>query len=183
MSVPILWLGLAALLVYLLHGAWYLRRRRLDNMLWACNVGLLLVVTGNLFASAHVNAIGAMLLAVGLPLWLLDLALGGEFLVTSPFSHVGGLFVGMSGMAELGFPGQIWWKTWLVLVGLHLLCRFVTSPRENVNLAHDGWANWRRYFSSLGLFHVTLTLAFGVAFFTLEVGLRLVVERISLAGI
>ena len=110
-----------------------------------------------------VVAVGVLWLLVGLPLWLLELAGGGEFIPTSLLTHVLGLVVGLVGVWRLGMPEGAWWKATLALLVLNQLCRWVTPVKANVNVAFAIHPGWDRWFSSHLAYILTLTLLLGFA--------------------
>jgi len=142
------WLGALGIAFYAGHAG---RRALLghpEHLLWMCHVAALLVATGLLAEAAVLNAVGTQWLVTGVPLWLADLAAGGEFFPTSVLSHVGGLLLGLVGLRRLGVPRGTWWKSAVLLAALTLLTRALTPASENVNLGFsvlpDGVEPWRR---------------------------------------
>jgi hypothetical protein len=129
------WLGAMGLSLYAAHAG---RRALLghpEHLLWMCHVGVLMIATGLLARAASLNALGTEWLVAGVPLWLADLAAGGEFVPTSVFTHGGGLVLGLAGLRCLGLPRGVWWKSALVLVALAAVSRLVTPAYDDVNLA------------------------------------------------
>jgi hypothetical protein len=133
---------------YAVHAAHQLADGHPEDLLWACHLGAILVSAGLFLRSPLANAIGFLWLTIGLPLWILDLSLGGEFIATSPFTHVGGLALGAAGLRLLGMPRGAWWKAVLAFLALQELCRRITPERENVNVAFSVWAGWEDAFPS-----------------------------------
>jgi hypothetical protein len=127
--------GLAALGFYAAHLIEWARKRKLENILWACHVGCLLVGIGWLTASPIINAIGLLWLLPGIFFWLLYLIGGGSFLWTSLLIHVGGNVLGVWNAARIGFPAGAWWKAGAAYVVLLLLSRRLSRPSENVNFS------------------------------------------------
>jgi hypothetical protein len=164
-------LGLLALAGYAAHAGVHLARGEPQDLLWACHLGAAIVGVGLLAGSAAVNGVGTLLLCMGTPLWLMELAAGEEFLPTSCLTHVGGLAVGLWGVWRLGMPGGCWWRASATLVGLIALCRLVTPSHANVNVAFRIQPGWERYYSShLVYLAVNIGLAAGY-FWLLEVAL------------
>lgn len=77
------WLGVLALSFSAVHGGYHLLQGRPHDVLWICTLAPALVGVGLLGAGPGWVGVGVLWLLVGLPLWLLDLVGGGEFLPTS----------------------------------------------------------------------------------------------------
>jgi hypothetical protein len=163
--------GLAAMAFYVVHAVESLLHRQPDNLLWACNLGALAVGIGLLMGSPTLNAIGTYWLVPGLPLWIYDLAKGGEFFWTSLLTHAGGLGVGFYGLRRLGLPRGAWWKATTALGALVVLCRVATPPKQNINLAHAAYPGWESTFPSHLVYLVSLLALFALVGATLQFGL------------
>jgi len=157
-------LGLAALGCYAMHAAFHLIHGRPEELLWSCHLGAALVGVGLLCSSATTNGIGLLFLCMGTPLWLMDLAGGGEFYPTSCFTHLGGLAIGLYGARRLGMPSGVWWKAVVALVTLILVCRLVTPPRANVNVAFAIYPGLEKVFPNHPVYLVTM-LCLAAGFF------------------
>ena len=112
----------------------------------------LVVGIGLLTGLRELVAIGFLWLTIGTPLWIYDLANGGEFLPFSPFTHIGGMILGLVGMWSLGFPPGSALKGWGALVPVFLLPRWVTPAAANVNLAFSVWPGWEEMFPKYGVY-------------------------------
>ena len=150
--------GIAALGCYAVHAGFHLLHGRPEDLLWVCHFGAALVGVGLLASSATVNGIGTLFLCLGTPLWLMDLAGGGDFYPTSCFTHLGGLAIGLYGVWWLRIPSSTWWKTVGALVALILVCRLVTPPRANVNVAFAMYAGAEKIFPSHLVYIVTMII-------------------------
>lgn len=164
--------GVGALLCYAIHAGSHVLAGRPAEALWACHVATLLVGVGALLESSSWVAVGVLWLAFGNPLWILDLLTGGEFLLTSPLTHVGGLLLGLLALRRLPPPGVLWWKAVLAFAALLAVTRLVTPRSANVNLAFAVASGWEKIFPSYPLY-LSLLLAAGAAtFFVVELGIR-----------
>lgn len=161
-------LGILAMACYAIHAADSLHRGEPWNLLWACNLACLLVGLGLAGGWAGINAIGAVWLFFGIPMWLLDLANGGEFIATSVLTHVGGLILGIAGLRALGLPAGTWWKAVLTAVGMQLLSRWISPAHENLNLAASVWSGWERIFPSFAVYWACVIGVEGATFFAVE---------------
>jgi hypothetical protein len=164
--------GIAALICYAIHGGFHLLHHRPGDLLWACHIGAAIVGVGLLTLSPVVNGIGVLLLCMGTPLWLMDLAGGGEFFPTSVFTHLGGLAIGLYGVRRLGMPRGVWWKTTVALIALIFVCRLATPERANVNVAFAIQPGWETYFPSHRVYLVVIISEAAAYFFIVELVLR-----------
>jgi hypothetical protein len=164
--------GLAAIFFYAVRAGFYLARGEPHNLLWSCHVACLLVGLGWLLASRTLNAIGFLWAAIGLPLWLVDLTTGGEFVAASLLTHVGGLALGGFGVRALGLPRAAWWQASLALAAMLGLTRALAPPASNVNLAFGVWKGWEAWFPSHALYLLLLGAASTALFFSMSRVLR-----------
>jgi hypothetical protein len=169
-------LGLLALGFYAVHAGYNLRYGHPENLLWACHVAALAIGVGLLGGWATPAAIGVIWLAVGVPLWLIDVLTGGEFTPTSILTHVGGLVVGFVGLRHLGMPAGAWWKALLAMLALQQLCRWVTPAEANVNVAFSVYPWMQPYFASYARYFLAMTALFAGLFFAADYALRKLVS-------
>jgi hypothetical protein len=128
-------LGLAAVAFFLAHLAYHWRFGDMHNALWACHVASLLIGVGALAHRNDVSAIGVLWLVIGIPMWFLHLAGGGDFIPTSIFTHGGGAIVGACVIRKQRWPRGASWKAVVALAAWVGLTRLVTPAELNVNLA------------------------------------------------
>ncbi len=164
--------GLAALGCYAIHAGFHILSGRPEEALWMCHLGAALVGIGLLRASATASGIGTLFLCMGTPLWVAYLAGGGEFYPTSCFPHLGGLAIGLYGVRRLGLPSGSWWKAVAALVVLILLCRLVTPPHANVNVAFAIYPGWEKVFPSHPVYLGTMIVLAAGYFIFFEYVLR-----------
>jgi hypothetical protein len=136
--IPLAFCGLLAIAFFATHAAAHVARGTTENAIWVCHFSSLLIGIGLLSRSATLNAIGLLILIVGVPLWLVNLATGGEFLATSLLTHVGGLSVAVFGAQRLGLPRRVWFKALITATALIMASIWWTPPGANVNLAFHG---------------------------------------------
>lgn len=156
-------MGILAFVFYAIHAAVHLHRGQPYDLLWGCHIAALLVGLGLVLRNSSLNAIGFLWSCLGVPLWLLDLATGGEFMLTSPLTHLGAFAFGLIGVRKLSMPRYATMKALASFAMLWVVCRVVTPPAANINLAfrvHDGW---EPYFSSYAIyFALLLAVAAGI---------------------
>jgi hypothetical protein len=129
------WVGPVALGCYVAHAAEILVGYAPANLLWTCNVGALAAALGLLARAPAPTAVGAFLLVLGEPFWIIDLATGGALLYTAPLTHLGMLALALWGVRRLGLPRATWWLTSAAVSVATGAARLVGPPAENVDLA------------------------------------------------
>ena len=160
--------GAAALAFVLLHAVELRGYGELEDLLWACNVACVALGVGLIARRRELVAGGTLVLAVGLPLWVLGVATGERFMLTSVLVHAGGLALGVRGVARLGMPRGIWWKTLACHCALIPLARALGSPTRNVDLAFRIWPGFERAFGSWRGYIAFVIAAHGVAYGAIE---------------
>jgi hypothetical protein len=148
-------LGLLAAAFYAAHAVELVLRTPAENLLWSCNVASIAVAAGLLLGSPTWSAAGGLLLVVGQPIWILDLATGGAFLPTSLLTHVGVAVLSLLGARRLGVPKRAWIAGAALLAAATVASRVVSSTKENVNLSQAIPPGWE-FFPSHGLYLVCL---------------------------
>ncbi|MDZ4860482.1 MAG: hypothetical protein SGI88_16015 [Candidatus Hydrogenedentes bacterium] len=165
-------LGAIALSFYAIHASYHVFHGKPENSLWACHLGAAIVGVGFLISSPTTSGIGTLFLAMGTPLWLLDLAAGAEFFPTSCLTHVGGLVIGLYGATRLGVPRGVWWKALITLAVLIGLSRLLTPASANVNVAFAVQRGCESFFHSHATFLAIIMFLAGGFFFIIEHALR-----------
>jgi hypothetical protein len=156
--------GFGALGCYAVHGGFHLLNGRPAELLWMCHLGAAIVGVGLLRSSPTLNGIGTLFLCVGTPLWVMYLAGGGEFYPTSCLPHIGGLAIGLYGVRRLGLCAGVWWQAVLSLIALILICRLVTPPEANINVAFAVYPGLEKTFPS-HLVYLATMMALAAAYF------------------
>jgi hypothetical protein len=149
-------LGLLALMAFVVHALNHVRRGEAHDVLWVCNLSPLLLALGCFLKKPMLVAVPLLWLCFGTPMWILDMATGGELIWTSFLPHLGGIPIGILAIRRLGFPKRAWLYATLALVGVMLLSRLVTPPEANVNLAFSVWKGWERWFPRYELYFVVV---------------------------
>ncbi|MBI5517873.1 MAG: hypothetical protein HY909_29145 [Deltaproteobacteria bacterium] len=167
---------------YVVHGAWHCAHGRPEDLLWMCNVSALLVGVGLARGAPGPLSIGLSWLATGTPLWLADLLGGGELVPTTLLTHGVAFGLGLWGASRLPWPAGSAWRSLAAMAALQQLCRWVTPPRANINIAHRIHPGMDRYFHSYTGYWLACTVAFATAFGAVEALGRWRTSRRSLAG-
>jgi hypothetical protein len=169
-------LGSLALLFYLVHALYWILEGAASNAIWACHLGALLISTGWLILIPALNAVGTLWLGLGNLLWISDLLAGATFYPTSALTHLGGIAVGIWGVAEMGIPKRSWLRAALGLIPLWLATRWLSDPGENVNMAFRVYSGWEGRFPHYWIFLALLLSAAALLFFFLEKALARIVR-------
>jgi hypothetical protein len=145
-------LGTLALTFFVVHATFHATHGRPYDILWNCTLSNALVGIGLFLGSPRAVAVGASWLFMGNITWLADVFTGGEFFGTSTLTHFGGLTVAILGARLLGWPRNTFlWATGGMLA-LQQLCRLVTPPSCNVNLAFSVYAGWENILFWVAMF-------------------------------
>jgi hypothetical protein len=158
-------LGLLALSFFLLHATFHATHGRAYDILWNCTLSNAVIGLGLLASRATPVAVGVTWLCMGTGTWIVDVLTGGEFFLTSTLTHFGGLAVGILGARALGWPRRTWlWATGGMLT-LQQICRLVTPPAANVNLAFSIYSGWERYYPTYRVFWLAMFTEAVVVYF------------------
>jgi hypothetical protein len=165
-------LGTMAIAFYAAHAAVWIGRGVPAGMLWACHLGCLMTGVALLADAPLLNAVGVLWLALGNVLWIVDLVNHGEFIATSPLTHIGGILIGIWFAKRRGFPRNAWLAALLGLAALHVVSRPVSPPAENINLAFRVWGGCSKVFPNFWFFRLFLLASAAAFFYALERGAR-----------
>ena len=164
--------GFIAIAFFLIHAGALVHAGEHYHIIWSCHLGCLIVGIGLLVRLPWLYAIGFFWLTMGVPLWLLNVLISHEFMLTSTLSHLGGIIIAVYGLRFLKIPRFAWVAATAGLVVLGIFTRWVTPPDANVNLAFAGWAGWEDQFSSYFWYVVMLISIAAVSFGLLEFFIR-----------
>jgi hypothetical protein len=161
-------LGASAALFYAIHGVDRAAHGHWEDLFWACHVACLAIAAGCLADWPAASATGLSWLCFGIPMWIIDLATGGELIPSSVLTHVGGFVVGIVAIAKTGWRRGSWWKATAAASVLLLVTRLVTPPAANVNLVFAVWPGWERMFPSHAVYFALLLAANAMVSFLVE---------------
>ncbi len=108
-----------------------------------CHISNLILAIALFSAWPFLAQISVPWLMFGLPLWIFNVAqvgiIGG---VTSFGTHVGGLIIGLIALSKMTYNKDIWIYAlgWYLI--LQQVCRMITPPELNVNIAHSVYLGW-----------------------------------------
>src|SRR6185295_10879446 len=129
-------LGFLPLMFFIAHLSFYWRNGGMENMFWMCNVANLALAAGLFLGLRPMIRIAVLWLIPGLPLWLYYVTVNGGWLVTSFFTHIGGLIVGLFVLYKIGAGRWMWFHGFVLFLIVQQASRSLTPPESNVNIAH-----------------------------------------------
>ncbi|HWP43151.1 MAG TPA: hypothetical protein VNO14_07960 [Blastocatellia bacterium] len=165
-AAPALWLRLLGLLpltfftahfVFYWTAPFYSTNRGIDNMLWMCNVGNLLLAVGLLAGVKWIVRMATLWLIPGLPLWLFEVVRNGGWLFTSFLTHIGGTVVGVIAVWQVRAGRRSWLHALIWYLAMQLLSLLFTSPYWNVNVAHRIYGGYETVVSQYWQFWLITT--------------------------
>ncbi len=151
-------LGLLPLGFFLVHALYYVYHGGLSHLLWMCNIGNLVLAMGLLLGRPALIRLAVFWLIPGLPLWIWFMVMKGGWLLTSTFSHVGGLVVGLMALKKVRADRSTWLYAVAWYLFLQVICRLFTPAELNVNVAHKVYSGWENAFSRYWQFWLATTL-------------------------
>lgn len=168
LSLRLRLLGIAPLMFFAAHllfyttDPFYASNHGVENMLWMCNVGNLVLGVGLLLGLPRVIRLAVIWLIPGLPLWVFDAIQRGGLLFTSFLTHIGGLAVGLIAMRRVRADKWTWayGLAWYLLV--QQLSRLFTSEFWNVNVAHKMYSGYEQVVSQYWQFWILTSLMVAV---------------------
>jgi hypothetical protein len=172
--------GILAVIFYLFYAGHSYTKGTLSNAIWICHIGCLLVGLGLLSETSQMSATGFFLLVVGNFGWVLYLLAGGELILPSLLTHIGGILIGGFGIYKLGVPKFTFLYAVLAFALLQILARLTTNSSENVNLAFRIHESSEKYFPSYPVYLVFLYVLLTFSFYGLEFTIRKILHRLDL---
>jgi hypothetical protein len=164
-------LALLAAIFYAAHAIELVVRASPAHLLWSCNVASAIVAAALAFGSPTWNAAGALLLLVGLPVWIVDLASGDALFFTSLGTHLGVPVLSLLATRGLGVPRRAYPAAVLTLAAATGASARLSSVEENINLARATPPGWE-WFPSHGLYMLWLGGTLSVAMLVVLIVLR-----------
>lgn len=164
--------GILAIFLYLIHASVLIHNNEPYHILWSCHLGCLLVGVGLLISQPWFLSVGFLWLAIGIPLWILNVLTSNEFMWTSALSHIGGIAIAVYGFRFLKMLQFSWAVATAGLVLIGFFSRLVTPKHANVNLSFAVWAGWQELFPSYFWYVMMLLSIAAISFLMLEFIIR-----------
>jgi hypothetical protein len=96
-------------------------------------------------------------IVLGIPLWLVDAWVIRDIEAVSVVAHYGGLAIGLYAAAKIRMSENPWIAGVFLYVAIQQLCRWLTDPGLNVNLAHQVYEGSRGWFGRYEVYWLTTT--------------------------
>ncbi len=142
------WLGFVPLALFIIRLMDYVKWNTPEQMMWSCHIANLLLAVGLFFAFPLALRVGSLWAILGLLPWALDMFTTRIIWPVSWLSHLGGAALGFWILYQWRAERNTWWQALLWFLGLQQLCRFVTKPELNVNVAHHSYGATQTWFTS-----------------------------------
>ena len=145
--------------------AWYgAQAPSWTELLWLCHVSTALLIAGIALERAPLASLAAVAyLGMGIPGWLIDLALVRSTSPQSALLHTLTPLFAVLAVRKLGYRADSWKRAWLLCAALMAVCRLFTPRELNLNAAYhayppleglltEWWSTWPVYFAFAAAF-------------------------------
>jgi len=153
-------LGLIPLLLFVARLNNLYNINEIGHILWMCHISNLMLAIALFSAWPFLAQISVPWLLFGLPLWILDITqvgiVGG---LTSFGTHVGGLIIGLIALSKMTYNKKVWIYAFVWYLAVQQICRMITSPELNVNIAHNVYRGWETIFSIYWQYWLVTTIS------------------------
>lgn len=167
-------LGLLAIAFFGIHAFCQCRAGTASNLLWICHIADLCVGVGLVMRWRSLVAAGVLMLSIGIPMWIISLWDGGDFYPTSALTHLGGITIGLIGLAQLGLPRRSWLTGVGIVAVLLVLSRGITPAELNVNIAFVSFFHLPKALSEDEIYVLLLLTFWGCSMWIVEKSLLLI---------
>ena len=164
--------GILAIVFFLIHAAVLIHTGEPYHILWSCHLACLMVGIALLMQLPLLHAVGFFWLAMGVPLWLLNILTSRDYMLTSTLSHIGGFIIAVYGLRFERMPRFSWGVATAGLIVLGIVSRLATPQHANVNLSFAVWQGWEDTFPSYFWYVVMLLTIAALTFWILELIVR-----------
>ena len=133
------------------------------QILWACHVASMVIALGLAFDLPRAIAVGLVFhTGQGIPAWLLDLFVVGEYSVTSTLLHVVPIVACLWALWPKPLPRGILIPAWLLHPFAMVLAYLISDPKLNVMLVHEPYGPAAGMFDAMWMTHAfNIALALG----------------------
>lgn len=171
------WLGVLPFLFFLARVVEYVWIARTpEQILWCCHLSNLLLAIGMVFWRPQLIRVAALWLLMGVPPWILDMAVSRLITPVSIISHLGGSLVALYAMSQIRAQKGSWIHALAYFLALQQVTRLLTvpGPYTNVNVAHFAYGPWKDVVSQYWLYILINSVLAAAALWLIELFLRLV---------
>lgn len=156
-----LW-GFLPLLLFGLKCWQYRNPADVGQLLWFCNAANLVLAVAIFARSGNAVFVCSALLLVGLPIWVFDVIVTGDFHVFSVFTHVASPLLGVLVARQMGASRHVIWQALIFYLLLQLLARLFTPAAFNINVAFDVYAPVKQLFPNFWIYSLANLLGLSV---------------------
>ncbi len=151
--------GFVPLVIYLAHFRYNWSLGNPDHGLWMCHISNLSMGLGLLFAQPVLLRLGAVWIIPGIPLWIMEMTQTGHTPVITFVSHLGGVTVALIALRRVRADRFAWLYGMGCYLAIQHLCRLVTRPELNVNVAHTMYQGWDKAFGAYWQYWIFTTVS------------------------
>ncbi len=138
----------------------------LSQMVWACHIASLTLAIGLVLDLPRLIAIGMVFhTGQGIPAWMLDLFVVGDYSITSTLLHTVPLASGAWALWPKRFPHGILIPTYVLHPFAMLVAYLFTDPKLNVMLVHEPYGPFASWFDAVWMSWIANALL-SIAFIT-----------------
>jgi hypothetical protein len=141
-------MGILPVCFFLSHLSYHFSENTPEHLLWLCNLSNLVLAAGLFFQKPFLIRIAALWLIPGIPLWIWDMSRTGSAPLSTFLSHLGGTLVAIIALARVRAKPNMFIYAWLYGFAVQLICRFITPPELNVNVAFQIYPGFVRIFDN-----------------------------------
>ena len=139
-------MGILPVCFFLSHLSFHFSEGTPEHLLWLCNLSNLVLAAGLFFQRPLLIRIAALWLIPGIPLWLWDMSRTGSAPLSTFLSHLGATIVAIIALAKVRAKPNVFIYAWVYGFLVQLICRYVTPPELNVNVAFQIYPGFDRIF-------------------------------------
>jgi len=132
------------------------------QLLWFCNAANLILAVALFLRWGNGVFICTVLLIIGLPIWVFDFIVNGDFHVVSVFTHVLSPLIGVLAARHIGFSSHAIWQTLLLYVFLQVMARLLTPAPLNINVAFAIYAPVAKLFPNFYVYSASNMVGLGL---------------------
>lgn len=181
------WSGLLPLLLFAWISVDYTWRGYPWELLWACNYCQVVLGAGILAEMPLLVWIPTLWLIAGSPLWIMDVALFGDFRITAVLTHIGGSALGLwliVGYLRCFKLRRYWLYAALFMALTQLVSRWISPPAMNINMSFKVYPPLRTIFPVYWIYWCcNFVFSMGVLFCLEKVILRIFLVRNGVADL
>jgi hypothetical protein len=168
LNLKIRLIGLLPIFFFLLRFIALYKNNTPQEILWICHLNNLFLGIGILILSAFIIRTMFIWLIIGLPLWLINLMLSGDFTLTSAATHFGGVLIGGYFFFKLIPKRGSWLPAILWMTLMQLICHLFTDPSLNINTSFQMRPEYQWLFTAYWQYWLYMIASLSAALWTTD---------------